>query len=62
MGNRHKAGELNREYDIDYLGCIRMVGMIAYLWKFKNRDTKNEHLVRLTLSKNGEYIVGFDFD
>ena len=54
--------ELAREYDLIYLGSIQRVGMIAYLWKFKNRDTQKEHLVRLTLSKTGEYVVGFDFD
>jgi hypothetical protein len=53
---------LSREYDIKYLDSIRRVGSMEYLWKFKNRDVKKEHLIRMTLTRNGEYMVGFDFD
>jgi hypothetical protein len=54
--------KLNKEYNVQYLASIRRVGMIEYLWKYKNQDTENEHLIRMSLSKNGESVVGFDFD
>ena len=54
--------KLVKEYIAKFLGSIQRVGMTEYLWKFKNKDDKNEHLVSLTLSKNEEYVIGFDFD
>ena len=54
--------ELNKEYALKYLGSIQRIGMIEYLWPFKNNDNKNEHLVRMSLTKDKVYIVGFTFD
>jgi hypothetical protein len=51
-----------KEYNLSYLGSVKRTGMTEYLWKFVSKDDNKEHLIRLSLSKNGEYIVGFDFD
>lgn len=50
------------EYALSYLGSVKRTGMTEYLWKFVSKGDKTEHLIRLSLSKNGEYVVGFDFD
>jgi len=57
LNTKHKL----KDYKLSYLGSVKRTAMTEYLWKLVSKGDKIGNLIRLSLSKNDEYVVGFDF-